>query len=492
MLRVLDLFSGIGGFSLGLERTGGFETIAFCEIEKFPQKVLAKHWPGIKIYEDVRNVTARQLAADGLFPDVITGGFPCQDISLAGKQKGIGEGTRSGLWSECARLVGEIRPDYAIFENVTALLSGDNGRWFQRVLFDLSSLGYSCQWHCISASELGAHHHRDRIWIICTRNDYGNACQKIRGSVDLQTMWRAIPTDQNSEKERVLFSSMLRKVEIISPADTFCCCERDVCGEEPNNEGNSEKARNDMEACQQGSQGQRGRDERRAESQEEVLLKDVSGASGEKNWQAIEDGRDSSSPRLRPNEQQDRKPCSCIEAAAWKTSQAIGDNISAALQKGANYIQPPSWVSDYSGVQIDESLRTSELGAHHHRDRVWIMAYPRREGIQQRRGYVDVIQKSELAKRVFRNGASQEQITENKILADTNSAQLKRNGGTFGILTQYADSVSASWWGAEPELGRVANGIPDRSHRLKGLGNAVVPQIPELIGRAILAQHPTN
>ena len=110
MLKVLDLFSGIGGFSLGLERTGGFETVAFCEIEKFPQQVLAKHWPNIPIYEDVRNVTKERLDADGIFPDVITGGFPCQDISVAGKQAGIGEGTRSGLWSECARILGEFRP----------------------------------------------------------------------------------------------------------------------------------------------------------------------------------------------------------------------------------------------------------------------------------------------------------------------------------------------------------------------------------------------
>jgi len=166
MLKVLDLFSGIGGFSLGLERTGGFETVAFCEIEKFPQKVLAKHWPEVPIYEDVRDVTAEQLRADGIIPNVITGGFPCQDISVAGNQKGIGEGTRSGLWSECARLVGEIRPDYAIFENVTALLSGADGKWFERVLWDLSEVGYDAEWHCISASELGAHHHRDRVWII--------------------------------------------------------------------------------------------------------------------------------------------------------------------------------------------------------------------------------------------------------------------------------------------------------------------------------------
>ena len=85
-MRVLDLFSGIGGFSLGLERTGGFETVAFCEIEKFPQKVLKKHWPDVPIYEDVRDVTKQRLDADGIGRiDVITGGFPCQDISVAGK-----------------------------------------------------------------------------------------------------------------------------------------------------------------------------------------------------------------------------------------------------------------------------------------------------------------------------------------------------------------------------------------------------------------------
>jgi len=170
VLKVLDLFSGIGGFSLGLERTGGFETVAFCEIEEYPRKVLKKHWPDVPIYEDVRNVTAERLRADGIIPNVITGGFPCQDLSVAGKQKGI-DAERSGLWSECARLLGEIRPDYAIFENVTALLSGDSGRWFQRVLFDISEVGYDAEWHCIPASELGANHHRDRVWIIAYPNN---------------------------------------------------------------------------------------------------------------------------------------------------------------------------------------------------------------------------------------------------------------------------------------------------------------------------------
>jgi len=183
-LRVLDLFSGIGGFSLGLERTGGFETAAFCEIEPYPQKVLAKHWPGVPIYDDVRQLTADRLAGDGIAVDVITGGFPCQDISVAGKQAGIGEGTRSGLWSEVARLISELRPRYAIMENVTALISGDRGRWFGRVLGDLAEIGYDAEWHCIPASYAGANHRRDRVWIIA----YSNS-----NSLRLQGLWQTPP-----------------------------------------------------------------------------------------------------------------------------------------------------------------------------------------------------------------------------------------------------------------------------------------------------------
>ena len=167
-LRVLDLFAGIGGFSLGLERTGGFETVAFCEIEPYPQKVLAKHWPGVPIYEDVRELTAERLATDGIGVDVITGGFPCQDISVAGKQAGIGEGTRSGLWSEVARLIGELRPRYAIMENVSNLLIGPSeqrGGWFGQILRDLASIGYDAEWDCIQPSHVGIPSVRDRVWI---------------------------------------------------------------------------------------------------------------------------------------------------------------------------------------------------------------------------------------------------------------------------------------------------------------------------------------
>ena len=168
-LHVLDLFSGIGGFSLGLERTGGFETVAFCEIEAFPRSVLSKHWPKVPIYEDVKNVNRDRLIADGIAPSVITAGFPCQDISIAGNKAGITEGTRSGLWSEVVRLVCEIRPRFLIVENVPNLLGGPSesrGGWFGQILGDLAQCGYDAEWEIIPASAVGLPHRRKRVWII--------------------------------------------------------------------------------------------------------------------------------------------------------------------------------------------------------------------------------------------------------------------------------------------------------------------------------------
>jgi DNA (cytosine-5)-methyltransferase 1 len=161
-MHVLDLFSGIGGFSYGLEQAG-FTPCAFCEIDLDCQAVLQKHWPCVPIYSDIRTLTARQLEDDQIASiQVICGGFPCQDVSVANpKGKGI-LGPRSGLWSEFKRLIAEIQPRYALIENVSAL----RAKGLTLVLQDLSAIGYDAEWHCIPASALGAPHRRDRIWII--------------------------------------------------------------------------------------------------------------------------------------------------------------------------------------------------------------------------------------------------------------------------------------------------------------------------------------
>jgi len=297
-LKVMDCFSGIGGFTIGLE-AAGMQTIAFCEIEDFPRKVLAKHWPDVPIARDIRKLSynrkTKELIYDGEVIyvgsiDVVCGGFPCQDLSVAGKQEGIAA-ERSGLWSELCRIISEIRPKYAIAENVTALISGDSGRWFGRVLGDLAEIGYDCEWHCISASELGAHHHRDRIWIICHPQHSGQLATEI---------------------------------------------------------GESDQAGNG-------------------------------------------------------SHQEGTKPAG--ESQRSGNSEILANTISDRLQ-----------------------------------------------GLRQERGIERSI----------------------------------RLCGRKGWNEIKAISKAGSGWDVEPELGRVANGIPDRAHRLKGLGNAVVPQIPELIGRSIM------
>jgi len=169
VLKVLDLFSGIGGFSLGLERTGGFETVAFCEIDPFCRRVLAKHWPNVRQFKDVTKLRGEDVGP----VDVITGGFPCQDISPAGLKQGL-DGERSGLWREFARLIGELRPIFAIVENSAALLD----RGLGEVLGDLASLGYDAEWHCIPACAVGAPHIRDRTWVVAHTDEGGRRASR--------------------------------------------------------------------------------------------------------------------------------------------------------------------------------------------------------------------------------------------------------------------------------------------------------------------------
>ena len=154
MLTVGSLFAGIGGFDLAA-RWVGWRTLWYSEIEPYAAAVMRKHFPEAANLGDITKITNPPPV------DVLVGGFPCQDISLAGRGAGI-EGERSGLWSHYARLIGEIRPSWVVAENVSAL----RARGLDRVLGSLDALGYDAEWHCIPAAYVGAPHRRDRIWII--------------------------------------------------------------------------------------------------------------------------------------------------------------------------------------------------------------------------------------------------------------------------------------------------------------------------------------
>jgi DNA (cytosine-5)-methyltransferase 1 len=170
-LKVLDLFAGAGGFTVAGELAGGYETVAFCEIDKHARKVLSKNWPNVPIFEDVTKLHASDI--DGTI-DVITGGFPCQDLSSAGSGAGLGDGTRSGLFREMLRLACEVRErqgrlPYIIFENVARLLSGPTeapGEWFGEFLWALAEVGYDAEWFCITAASIGAPHERERVCVV--------------------------------------------------------------------------------------------------------------------------------------------------------------------------------------------------------------------------------------------------------------------------------------------------------------------------------------
>ena len=192
-LTVGSLFAGIGGFDLGLERAG-MQVKWQVEIDPYCLKVLEKHWPHVKRYTDIKTVDW-----SGVEPvDLVCGGFPCQDLSVAGKRAGI-DGERSGLWSEYVRCLRALRPRYVLVENVPGLLANPA---MGRVLGDLAESGYDAEWDCLPASAFGSHHLRDRIWIIAypysERRDFSVFASGGLRQIERTQFWKSFRGIDNS------------------------------------------------------------------------------------------------------------------------------------------------------------------------------------------------------------------------------------------------------------------------------------------------------
>ena len=382
MLKTLDLFSGIGGFSIGLERAG-FETVAFCEIDKYCGLVLKKHWKDIKVYPDVREITKRQLEEDGCeLPEVITGGFPCQPFSVAGRQKGSGDNRY--LWPQMFRVIKEFKPRWIIAENVRGIINIQHGMVFERVHTDLESQGYETQTFIIPAAGVGAPHRRDRVWIVA------NSRRTIRGQ-------------QSSRNKESIESGTSQETKRSADSDSLA---RSGKGEKIMADSNINREKWNQSENRKGSR-----------------IK-----------QSSKDVADSSSIQSRkPSESEGRK-----------------DSSRGSIDSRGNKNKRTEVVADSSSIQSDGRGRSNDS--------------IKEQGQKQAGGTSGSVANTNSERGRLRNTQRQNAKDVRK------SSQGQRHG----------------WWDIEPDVGRVADGVQGRIHRLKGLGNSIVPQIAEEIGKAIM------
>ena len=360
----IDLFSGIGGFALAA-RWAGLETIAFCENDPYCKKVLRKHWPDVPIHDDITKL-------DGTgFRDIflITGGFPCQDISIAGKGAGI-DGERSGLWTELHRIISEVRPRFALVENVPALTF----RGGTRVIGDLAEIGYDAEWQIVGADDVGAPHKRKRIWIVA----YSDGSRW-----NTQSLSRTICTGGKND------------TDIDQPSEGL---RTGIVANSKENDTNSNRQR----SHRTGEQQFRSSEPADREISESGQICEVLADRGRSEKRDPTDVAYSNSAGY----EQDGKSMGCGKGEAGRQDVSVS---------------PDSSFKGGEDVADSEELHGNE----------------RREHPEQ----------------------GQRQVSES------------------GECGGSEDEECRGRWLPEPNVGRVAHGIPSRVDRLRGLGNAIVPQV---------------
>ena len=356
-MKLLDLFSGIGGFSYGLERIG-FKTVAFCEMDKYCKLVLQKHWKGVKIYNDVREITKARFETDGIeFPEVITGGFPCQPFSVAGKRQGTSDDRH--LWPEMFRIIKEFKPRWVIGENVKGLINLENGMVFETVCTDLEGEGYEVRAFNIPAAGVGAPHRRERIWIVA----------------------------------------------------------------------------NSRRTLQQGTElGKTNEDETRKEDAD-----------------------------------QHQRSSSPSKSNVADTDSRLSDRENEEVQSGGQTFDTSSQRTDVANTERKRleglSEQSSTIGKQDER----LLSRNESSGDQTKR--------TDVANTESKSSNSEHNGKESRETSEQEQIESRRSGSW---------SLREANWIIEPDVGRVAHGVPGRVHRLKALGNSIVPKIAEEIGKAIV------
>ena len=395
-LRHLDLFSGIGGFALGLESTGGFETVGFCDNEPFAQKVLKKHWPDVPCYEDVRNVGVDTVGYRGV--DIITGGFPCQPYSVAGKQD---PKDNRQLWPEMFRIIKEIRPTYVIGENVRNLISIRESMVFEQVCTDLESEDYQVQTYVLPASAVNAPHQRYRCWIV---GILANTNNKGVWTRQRRTISNALQEDDsrrnNKKRTRNLYSNQNGKPQIIQKDEQNVSDTKNT-GDRTSKRRADKDREKEVKGWEEQPQSELSR------YSEDVANSKIKGLQGR---------------LINPTIKKEKTRSGIIRTESANGESDVSNSIS---QRGRSRKSRGKDAEDAWGLSRSEEHRQGNT--------------------------------------------------------------IGRMGGTIDGLSKGLDRHWGDGW--EEGTPRVAEGQKNRANRLKGLGNAVVPQIPAVLGRAILEVH---
>ena len=479
-LKILDLFSGLGGFSLGLERIGHFETVAFCDNDKYSNLVLQKHWKGVKIYNDVKEITKEKLIADGIqFPDVITGGFPCQPFSVAGKQAGTDDDRH--LWPVMFRIIQELTPRWVIGENVKGLTNIQDGVVFETVCSNLEGEGYEVRTFNIPAAGVGAPHRRERLWIVAHRKESMVNTDDVRLKQHNETKeepswWRTSTTFEPTSN--VVDTISNDKGREISRSDE----EEKRIQEEHRQNDSSAGLTSRTSSIRQTNNGHEDMEDSRRTLQQRTELRERnedevgegyanqhqrSGSTSESN---VADSNINGTKRNQPEDRQRRRTQqSCEDVANTEQSRSSSESIGniASMEEESSREEERRNQSS-----IRTSTRSTDVADTYAR-----LSNGTYEELQSRGQTSDTSSEgsTDVANTESSDRHDNEAVTRN---GESSAQEVFGDGGSV--------PGESTWWHTEPDVGRVAHGIPGRVYRLKGLGNSIVPKIAEEIGKAII------
>ncbi len=492
MIKILDVCSGIGGFSLGLEATGGFDTVAFCEYDEFCRKVLNKHWPDVPIYKDLKEIGNEPTRLIQEF-DLICGGIPCQPFSLAGKQKGKEDDRH--LWPYMYEIIKHKKPTWVIVENVGGFVNVA----LDDVCLNLETEGYATQSFIIPACGVSAPHKRDRVWILgklmddSKRNEH---IEEIRGGDGEE---REDEKRQGEEDSTSRISSGASGLRVSDQghetsghvADTEF---KGLQGGERNSQGEGRKVL---------SPEQHNRDEVRSETRR------ISGVSGEtenvadtkgnQHQRELRDGKQKNGEKKKRGKSDRRGSQLSNRSTDDRRTEDVADTSSKGSQghRGEHGLRETSEEEQaVRGSEERDVSHTESIGSGSDNNSRSSTQQDREDRVQSesRRERSSEGTTEDVSNSGGERGRSgQTDRQDAKDAGELTGGQEHREGNAESRLGGMVDGISSRLDGhhgfeVEPDIPRVAENIPDRVNRLKALGNSIVPQIIYHIGMAILEE----